>query len=103
MTAKSKPLSPTQKRYLRSLAHPLKAVILVGGKGVSDGLIGELELALGHHELLKVKLAASDRVVRDAWIDEIAARTGAALVQRIGNTAVLFRRNPEKARIVLPR
>ncbi len=95
-------LTAVQKRHLRTLAHPLKPVILVGAKGVGDALIDELSLALDHHELIKVKLAASDRALREAWIAELLARSGAALVQRIGNTAVLYRRGSGKARIALP-
>ena len=36
-------------------------------------------------------------------IGEIAERTGAALVQRIGHTAVLYRQSKDKRHIVLPR
>ncbi|MBB5015647.1 ribosome assembly RNA-binding protein YhbY [Rehaibacterium terrae] len=96
-------LSAAQKRYLRGLAHPLKPVILVGAKGITDGLLAELDGALEHHELLKVKFAAEDRETRDAWIAELADRAGAALVQRIGNTAVLYRRSKDKPQVVLPR
>lgn len=96
-------LTSSQKRYLRSLAHALKPVILVGGKGISDGLIAELDLALERHELLKAKVAAEDRDQRDAWIVQLAQRSGAELIQRVGNTATLFRPNREAPRIVLPR
>lgn len=96
-------LSPSQKRYLRGLAHGIKPVLLVGAKGVSQSLLAELDAVLDQHELVKVKLAAGDRDTRDAWIGEIAAHSTAALVQRIGNVAVLFRRNPERAGIALPR
>jgi RNA-binding protein len=99
----SKPLSPVQKRYLRGLAHGLKPVVMVGGKGVSDSVVAELDLVLDTHELVKVKLAAGDRETRDAWITDLATRSDAALVQRIGNVAVLFRARDEKSQIVLPR
>ena len=39
----------------------------------------------------------------DATLMVLAARTGASLVQRIGHTAILFRPNPDRRRIVLPR
>lgn len=96
-------LTAAQKRHLRSLAHGLKPVILMGAKGVSDALIAELGIALDRHELVKVKLSGEDREARDAAIDQLTAATGAALVQRIGNMAVLFRRNAEQPLIVLPR
>ncbi len=99
----SSPLSSNQKRYLRGLAHPLKPVILVGAKGITDALISELDLALDHHELIKVRIAADDREARDAGIAALVERSGAQLVQRVGNVACLFRRNPDAPQVPLPR
>ena len=96
-------LSAALKRHLRALAHHLKPVILMGAKGLSEALIAELRLALDRHELVKVKLAAEDHEERDAVIEALTAATGAALVQRIGNIAVLFLRNAKQPLIVLPR
>ncbi len=96
-------LSSSQKRYLRSLAHGLKPVVMVGAKGITDSLVAELDAALAHHELIKVKIAAEDRESRDAAVVELFERVDAAVVQRIGNIAVAFRRNPQKPQIELPR
>jgi RNA-binding protein len=96
-------LTNAQTRFLRGQAHGLKAMLQVGGKGVSDALVAEVDGALEHHELIKVKVAAADREVRDAMVDELAQRAGATLVQRIGHTAVLFRPSKDNRRIVLPR
>lgn len=96
-------LSNAQKRYLRGLAHDLKPVILVGAKGVSDALVSELLLALEHHELIKVKVAAGDRDTRDLWIGELLEKSQAALVGRIGNIAILYKRRADRPAIVLPR
>ena len=78
-------------------------MLQVGGKGISEALVAEVDGALEHHELIKVKVAAEDREARDALIDELAGRVGAALVQRIGHTAVLYRPSKDNRRIVLPR
>ena len=96
-------LTSAQNRFLRGQAHGLKAMLQVGGKGVTAALVAEIDGALEHHELIKVKVGGEDRDARDAMIDEIAERTGAALVQRIGHTAVLFRPSKDKRPIVLPR
>lgn len=96
-------LSNTQKRYLRGLAHDLKAVLIVGAKGITDPLSTEASQALEHHELLKVKIHAGDRELRDEWIAELCTRTDSTLVTRIGNVAVLYRRRAEKPLIVLPK
>jgi RNA-binding protein len=96
-------LTSAQTRFLRGQAHDLKAMLQVGAKGVTDTLVAELDNALEHHELIKVKVGAEDREVRDAMIAELARRSDAALVQRIGHTAVLYRPSKDKRQIVLPR
>lgn len=96
-------LTNAQIRFLRGQAHDLKAMLQVGGKGITDALVAEVELALEHHELIKVKVAGADREARDAMIVALAERADAALVQRIGHTAVLYRPSTDKRQIVLPR
>jgi RNA-binding protein len=97
------PLTNTQLRFLRGQAHELKAMLQVGGKGITDALVAEVALALEQHELIKVKVAAADRDARDGMIGELVERCDAALVQRIGHVAVLYRPSTERRQIVLPR
>lgn len=96
-------LTNSQARFLRGQAHDLKAMLQVGGKGITDALIAEVDAALEHHELIKIKVAADDRDSRDAIVADLATRTGAALVQRIGHVAVYYRPSTERRHIVLPR
>ncbi len=86
------PLTDEQKKRLRGRGHALKPVILVGAGGLSAGLLEEFDRSLAHHELMKVKLAGGDRAARDAMIGQLCARSGATLIQRVGNTALLFLR-----------
>ena len=96
-------LTPSQRRYLRGLAHPLKPVPLLGGKGVTPAVLAELEHALDDHELIKIKLAGEDREERSSSLTQLLDASGAENVQRIGHVAVLYRRNEEQPRIALPR
>ena len=96
-------LTAAQTRFLRGQAHDLKAMLQIGGKGLTDAVVAEVELALEHHELIKIKVAAADREARDAMMADLAQRAGAALVQRIGHTAVLYRQARDKRHILLPR
>jgi len=48
-------LKGSQKKYLRAQAHHLKPLVIIGAKGVTDHLIGSVDLALKDHELIKVK------------------------------------------------
>ena len=96
-------LTAAQNRFLRGQAHGLKAMLQVGGKGVTDAVVAEVAAALEHHELIKVKIAATDREARDAIIEALIGRSDAALVQRIGHVAILYRPSEDHRRIVLPR
>lgn len=95
-------LSERARRHLRGLAHPLKPVILLGNAGLTAGVTAETVRALADHELIKVKAPGGDRAARDALFESLARETGSALLQRIGNVAVLYRPDPELPRIVLP-
>ena len=95
-------LSPRQKKHLRGLTHALQPVVTVADKGLSDNVLAEIELALSHHELVKIKLR-SDRETRAGLVNEIVRRFGAEQVHVIGQVACFFRRNPEKPVIELPK
>ena len=96
-------LSPSQKRYLRGLAHTLTAVVQTGNKGVTAAVINEFSIALDHHELIKVKLGSDDRMQRTAQIAALAQASGAEVVQRIGKVACFYRRNAEQPKLALPK
>ncbi|MCL4150315.1 UNVERIFIED_CONTAM: hypothetical protein GTU68_015440 [Idotea baltica] len=94
-------LSKKQIKSLKSLAHDLSPVVRVGQHGLSEAVIKELEIALDHHELVKIKVAADDRDAREAIVLSMAEQTHAQVVQRIGGIVVLFRRNTKKPVIEL--
>ena len=85
------PLSQTQCKHLRRLGHSLKPVVSVGGSGLTDNLLAELENALNYHELIKVRVRVGDRDRRDALLDDLINQSKATLLQRIGNVALLYR------------
>ena len=85
-------LTEKQKRHLRGLGHKLKPVVMIGNA---------LDHSLTHHELLKVRISTGDRVVRDELVLRLCIDTDAQLVQRIGNIALLYRRNPDNPHITL--
>jgi RNA-binding protein len=95
-------LTDRQRRYLRKFTHPLKPVVTIGDAGLTDNVANETDRALRDHELVKVKVRAADRDDRDRMVDELARRTGSALVQRIGHVAVLYRPDPQNPKLVIP-
>jgi RNA-binding protein len=96
-------LKPSQKRYLRGLAHALKPVIMVGNKGITETLRSEFSRALEHHELVKVRLAGEDRGARAEQVTALAVAGGADIVQTIGKVASFYRRNDDTPKIALPK
>ncbi|HET8899660.1 MAG TPA: YhbY family RNA-binding protein [Rhodanobacteraceae bacterium] len=96
------PVTASQRRYLRELAHPLKPVLLLGAKGVTAPLLAELDVALDHHELIKVRLSG-DRAERANQLEQLLASSHAEAVQSIGHVAALYRANRDKPKLALPR
>jgi len=96
------PLTEKQRRFLRGRAHALKPIILVGQKALTDNLRAETRRALADHELIKVRVQASDRDARDALIAELAGDTDSTVIARIGHIAVLFKPSATLSRIPLP-
>jgi RNA-binding protein len=87
-------LSARERQKLKARAHPLEPVVQVGHAGVTEQVAAELDRALAAHELIKVKITASDRSARETLCDEIVDRLSAAEVQRVGKVLVLWRPKP---------
>ena len=95
-------LSEKQKKHLRRLAHPLHPLVMLGNAGLTDAVVGELDRALADHELVKVSARVGDRTARDAALEELARRTQASMVQRIGHVGVFYRRGKGLAKVLIP-
>lgn len=96
-------LSTSQQQYLRGLAHKLNPVILVGSKGITEGLVTEVERALEDHELIKVRLNIREREIRLQLIEQLLSQLAKVnKIQVIGHALILYRaaKNPV---IQLPR
>lgn len=99
-------LSNDEKKRFRAIGHKLKPVISIGGKGLSESVLAELNRALEDHELIKIKLAVEDREDRQLIMEEMTEQTGSELVQSIGKTALLHRPakkpNPRLSNLIRP-
>lgn len=97
------PLSGTQRKYLRGLAHPLKPVVHVGRNGVTDPVLQEIEEALDYHELIKVRLVDPQGRKKEL-AEEIADRSAGTWVGMVGNVVTLYRQHPdpEQRKIEIP-
>ena len=69
--------------------HP---IVTIAQKGLSENIRLELERALLDHELIKIKLAATDREAKKELVETICKEFHAECVQSIGHTALLYRK-----------
>ncbi|MBT5330259.1 MAG: YhbY family RNA-binding protein [Porticoccaceae bacterium] len=81
------------KKQLRAIGHGLKPVVMVGQKGISETLLAETDRSLSDHELIKVKLASTDRDMRRQQTEEICDKCKAELIQSVGKMALIYRKN----------
>lgn len=94
-------LTGKQKRHLRALGHSLKPIIQIGKKEIEEALINEVNAALEHHELIKVKLLESCTLDKHESSETLARACNAQVAQILGRTFLLYR-PAETPVIVLP-
>ena len=97
-------LSIQERKRLRQIGHALNPVVMLGGQGLSENVIEEINRALNDHELIKVKVAGEDREARQAIITDMSAKTEAEIVQTIGKIVLLYKKaakqNPKLSNLV---
>jgi RNA-binding protein len=95
-------LNKKQIQHLKGLAHSLKPVVLLGGNGLTEAVIAEIDYALNHHELIKIKIPTDDRENKALIVDAICRETNGTKVQVIGKTLILYRQSEEQ-KIKIPK
>ena len=95
-------LSGKDKRYLRSLAAEMDAVVQVGKGGINESVLFSLNEALDARELVKVKVLKNCLDEMSEVKQAIEAQADCEVVQTIGRNIVVYRKNPNKKGIVLP-
>lgn len=92
-----------QALFLRSLGHHLEPCLIIGKQGVTPNVIKQISQSLKAHELVKVKIPQMDVAEERLEIAEaLAASTRASLVQVLGRMVLLYLRNRENPKIILP-
>jgi len=95
-------LNKKQIQHLKGLAHSLKPVVLLGNNGLTEAVVAEVDFALNHHELIKIKIPTDDRENRALIVDAICRETQSTKVQVIGKTLIIYRQSAEK-KITIPK
>lgn len=91
-------LTGKDRAELRAECNKLAATVHVGKEGMTDTLVQSLDDALRTHELVKVALNRSVEVKPKAAAADLAEAVGAEVIQTIGKTATLYRKNPKLKR-----
>lgn len=94
-------LTGKQKNYLRGVAHTMNPIVMIGGKGLTEAVMNEIELALDHHELVKIKLPSNSKSEKVALLAQITSQSNSQPVQLIGRVGVIYRAGDEP-KITLP-
>ena len=90
-------ITPQTKKLLKARAHALKPVVITGAAGMSAAVLSEIDRALEHHELIKVRINAETSQLRAALTGQICAELSADEVQTVGHVVTLYREKPSRA------
>ena len=96
-------LSKSQIRYLRGLANTLQAKYQVGKYEITETLLDMLSKALDSHELIKISLNKVVIEEKNYIAETLSNELHAELIQVIGSTIILYRKNLKEPKIKLPR
>lgn len=87
-------LTSRERSELRSAAHPLNPVVLIGDNGLTDAVLKEIDRALTSHGLIKVRAGGNDRDERETMLATICDTLSCAPVHHLGKILILFRPLP---------
>jgi len=88
-------ITSQERSALRAAAHPLRPVVLIGDRGLTESVLKEIDLNLKAHQLMKVRIAGDDREARVAMLETICDTLSCADVHHLGKTLIIYRPNPD--------
>ena len=88
-------LNSKQKKFLKGLGHSLSPVVSIGKDGLGEKIIKATVLELSRHELIKIKVGKSSPASKQETADLLLPQSESSLVQIIGNTILLYKKNPK--------
>ena len=88
-------ITSQERSALRAAAHPLRPVVLIGDRGLTESVLKEIDLNLKAHQLIKVRVAGDDREARGAMLETICDTLSCASVHHLGKTLIIYRPDPD--------
>ena len=95
-------MNSKQISFLRSLAHNINPVVMIGNNGLSESVLKEIDSSLNAHELIKIKVLGDDRALRVSLLEQKCQQMGAVAVHHIGKQLVVYRAS-STPKIVIPK
>ena len=94
-------ITSKQRAFLRSLAHHLNPVSIVGKNGLTDSSLDFIIKALEAHELIKIKINFGDK---NKIALEISKKTNSFIIGKIGKIIIFYKqsKNEDIKSIKLP-
>lgn len=96
-------LTSKQRAYLRGLANPIETILMIGKGEFTDNIVKQADDALKARELIKGKVLENSGYSSREAAELIAEKCGAEVVQVIGSKFVLYKKNEDEPKIVLPK
>ena len=89
-------ITTKQRSKLKALANTLKPSVIVGKGELTENIIKEIEVALYHHELVKVSSLKSCELSAKAMCAEVCEILACDPVQCVGNRFVVYKRSDKE-------
>ena len=89
-------LNSAERSALRSQAHDLKPVVMIGADGLTPAVLKEIDQSLKAHGLIKIRVFGDERETRLEIYEHLCDTLSAAPIQHIGKLLVLWRPKPAK-------
>lgn len=93
-------LTPQERSELRSAAHALRPVVIIGDKGLSDAVFKEISVHLQAHQLIKIRVTGDDRELRLQILAQICETLDAAPIHHLGKILTVYKPNPDRPSVL---
>ncbi len=94
-------LTSGEKKTLKSLANTLETKYQLGKSGITDTSVDMFDKALTAHELVKIDVMKNVTTEIMELALDLSSKLKAEVVNVIGRTILLYRRNPKNPKIKL--
>ena len=94
-------LNSRQRAQLRGMANDMETIFQVGKQGVTENTVKQVVDALEARELIKLRILESCPTTVRETADDIAAKSGADVVQVIGTRFILYNESKNNKTIKL--